>query len=248
MIRVTNFQKAYRDVVAVKNLSFTLEPGQVLGMVGPNGAGKTSTLRSIAGVIPPTGGTLEVANHDVATDPIEAKRRVAYIPDDPKLFDSLTIWEHLEFIAGAYSLRDWQPRAESLLTQFELTPKRGALASELSRGMRQKTAICCAYLREPSVILFDEPHTGLDPKGIRTMKTSVLSRAQAGASIVVSSHLLELVEDLCTHLLIMHRGELLFFGAMAEARHQFAGENATLEEAFFRATEDDPSTEEAALG
>ncbi len=243
MIRVENFQKAYRDVVAVQGLSFVLEPGQVLGLVGPNGAGKTSTLRSLAGVIPPTSGSLEVAGHDVVTDPIEAKRRVAYIPDDPKLFDALTVWEHLEFIAGTYALSDWEATAESLLTQFELEPKRGALASELSRGMRQKTAICCAYLREPKVILFDEPHTGLDPKGIRSMKTSVLSRAEAGASIVVSSHLLELVEDLCSHLLILHRGQLLFFGSTSEARHQFAGEGATLEEAFFRATEDEPPKE-----
>jgi len=243
MIRVDNFQKAYRDVVAVQGLSFVLEPGQVLGLIGPNGAGKTSTLRSLAGVIPPSGGVLEVAGFDVVSDPIDAKRRVAYIPDDPKLFDALTVWEHLEFIAGAYELPEWETTAESLLAQFELEPKRGALASELSRGMRQKTAICCAYLREPKVILFDEPHTGLDPKGIRSMKSSVLARADAGASIVVSSHLLELVEDLCTHLLILHRGERLFFGSMSDARHTFAGEGATLEEAFFRATEDDPPAE-----
>lgn len=243
MIRVDHFQKAYRDVVAVRDLSFQLEPGQVLGMVGPNGAGKTSTLRSIAGVIPPTNGSLEVAGFDVVGNPIEAKRRVAYIPDDPKLFDALTVWEHLEFIAAAYSLQEWEPAAETLLQQFELEPKRTALASELSRGMRQKTAICCAYLRDPKAILFDEPHTGLDPKGIRTMKTSVLTRAEAGASVIVSSHLLELVEDLCTHLLILHRGELVFYGSMADARRNFAGEDATLEEAFFRATEGDPAAE-----
>jgi ABC-2 type transport system ATP-binding protein len=237
MIRIENFQKAYRDVIAVQGLSFVLEPGQVLGLVGPNGAGKTSTLRSLAGVIPPTSGVLEVAGFDVLADPIAAKRRVAYIPDDPKLFDALTVWEHLEFIAGAYELSDWEAVAESLLAQFELEEKRGALTSELSRGMRQKTAICCAYLREPKVILFDEPHTGLDPKGIRTMKASVLSRAEAGASVIVSSHLLELVEDLCTHLLILHRGTSLFFGSMSDARETFAGEGATLEEAFFRATE-----------
>lgn len=243
MIRVHDFQKAYRDVVAVQGLSFELLPGQVLGLVGPNGAGKTSTLRSLAGVIPPTGGTLEIAGYDVVADPIEAKRRVAYIPDDPKLFDALTVWEHLEFIAGAYGLSDWKATSESLLEQFELASKRDALASELSRGMRQKTAICCAYLREPKAILFDEPHTGLDPKGIRTMKTSVLARAEAGASVIVSSHLLEIVEDLCTHLLILHRGTSLFYGSMSDARHRFAGEGATLEEAFFRATEGEPSVE-----
>jgi ABC-2 type transport system ATP-binding protein len=144
-------------------------------------------------------------------------------------------------------LTDWEPRANELLSQFELEDKRNALASELSRGMRQKTAICCAYVRDPKVILFDEPHTGLDPRGIRTMKTSIQTRAGAGASVVVSSHLLELVEDLCTHLLILHRGTKLFFGTMQDARHEFAGAGATLEEAFFRATEGD-TPHRAAIG
>src|ERR1700742_623010 len=152
-------------------------PGQILGLLGPNGAGKTTTMRAICGVIPPTHGQLLVAGHDIVRDPIPAKRQLAYVPDDPRLFDSLTVWEHLVFIASAYRVNDFQPRAEQLLGQFELTEKRDALASELSRGMRQKVAICCAYLYQPKAILFDEPLTGLDPRGIRTMKSSVLESA-----------------------------------------------------------------------
>ena len=243
VIAVEHFHKAYRQTVAVEGLTFRVEPGQILGLLGPNGAGKTTTMRAIAGVIPPTGGRLSVAGHDVIAEPVEAKRRLAYVPDDPHLFEALTVWEHLVFIAAAYRVSEFEGRAEQLLQQFELIEKRDALAGELSRGMRQKVAICCAYLYEPRAILFDEPLTGLDPRGIRTMKASVRDRAAAGAAVVVSSHLLGLVEDLCTHLLILHRGRPLFWGPVAEARAAFAGmdADASLEEVFFRATEGQPS-------
>jgi ABC-2 type transport system ATP-binding protein len=244
VIAVDQFHKAYRQTLAVEGLTFRVEPGQILGLLGPNGAGKTTTMRAIAGVIPATSGQLSVAGYDVATEPVEAKRRLAYVPDDPHLFDALTVWEHLVFIAAAYRVDDFEPRAERLLEQFELTEKRDAPAGELSRGMRQKVAICCAYLYEPRAILFDEPLTGLDPRGIRTMKASVRDRAAAGAAVVVSSHLLGLVEDLCTHLLILHRGRPLFWGPVAEARAAFAGmdADASLEEVFFRATEGQPAS------
>ncbi|MCP4640573.1 MAG: ABC transporter ATP-binding protein [bacterium] len=247
MIRVSEFEKSYRETVAVQNLSFEVQPGQILGLVGPNGAGKTSTLRSVAGIIPATGGRIEVAGHDIAADSIAAKYQLAYVPDDPKLFDQLSVWEHLEFIASAYRLTDWSERAEKLLGKFELIEKRDTLAQELSRGRRQKVAICCAYLHDPTVILFDEPHTGLDPRGIRTMKDSVLKRAEAGACVVVSSHLLELVEDMCTHLLILHKGQCRFFGLMDEARESFADAGGSLEDVFFRVTEGGATPSEAGV-
>ncbi|GMU91792.1 MAG: hypothetical protein AMXMBFR4_08500 [Candidatus Hydrogenedentota bacterium] len=239
MIHVSHFYKTYRQTAAVDDLSFQVNSGEILGLVGPNGAGKTSTLRSIAGIIPPTSGTITVAGHDIVADSVAAKSKSAYVPDDPKLFETLTVWEHLEFIAAAYRVTDWEARGEDLLRQFELDVKRDTVAQDLSRGMRQKCAICCAYLHEPSVILFDEPHTGLDPRGIRNMKESVLRRAKAGAAVIVSSHLLELVEDMCTHLLILHKGKKLYFGRMEETRSAFGdlGGDASLEEIFFHATE-----------
>lgn len=244
MIHVQNFHKTYRETVAVQDLSFEVQPGEILGLVGPNGAGKTSTLRSIAGIIPPTSGKLVVAGHDIVSDPIAAKRKLAYVPDDPKLFDTLTIWEHLEFVAAAYRVADWRERGELLLQRHDLTGKRNTVAQELSRGMRQKVAICCAYLHDPQVLMFDEPHVGLDPRGIRLMKDSILERAKLGASIVVSSHLLNEVEDMCSRLLILHKGKCLFFGRMDEARSTFAGErgDASLEEIFFHATEGSEET------
>ncbi|HSU66567.1 MAG TPA: ABC transporter ATP-binding protein [Tepidisphaeraceae bacterium] len=238
-IIVQEFHKTYDRTVAVAGLSFVIQPGQILGLLGPNGAGKTTTMRAICGIIPPTHGRLMVAGHDVTAEPIKAKRELAYVPDDPHLFDTLTVWEHLEFTAAAYQTADFKLPAERLLAEFELADKRDTVAQELSRGMRQKVAICCAYLHNPKAILLDEPLTGLDPRGIRTMKQSVRERAAGGAAIMVSSHLLALVEDLCTHLLIVHHGKRLFFGPVEEARSAFSDVNtdASLEELFFRATE-----------
>ncbi len=145
------------------------------------------------------------------TDPISAKRELAYIPDDPKLFDALTVREHLEFIAATYRVTDWVPKAECSSSNSSWW-KSAIPWPRTSRGMRQKVAICCAYLHDPRDLLFDEPLTGLDPYAIRTLKASIAQRAAAGAAIMVSSHLLSLVEDLCTHLLILHKGRCLFHG------------------------------------
>jgi ABC-2 type transport system ATP-binding protein len=239
LIHVQDYHKAYHDKVAVAGLSFEVLPGQILGLLGPNGAGKTTTMRAIAGIITPTSGRLVVDGHDVITDSVAAKSALAYVPDDPRLFDTLTVWEHLEFMASAYRVADFEPLAEAVLQRFQLGDQRDTVAQELSRGMRQKVAICCAYLHNPKAILFDEPMTGLDPRGIRTMKETVIERARSGAAFLISSHLLALVEDLCTHLVILHLGRCLFVGPMQDARTAFAaaGADASLEELFFRATE-----------
>jgi ABC-2 type transport system ATP-binding protein len=239
LLNVLDYHKAYGDLVAVDGLTFAVHAGDVVGLLGPNGAGKTTTMRAVAGIIPPTRGRLMVAGHDVVTDPVAAKRQLAYVPDDPRLFETLTVWEHLRFVAAAYEVEDFEYAADGLLFRFDMTEKRDTLAQELSRGMRQKVAICCAYLHKPKVLLLDEPLTGLDPRGIRTMKQTLLEQAAAGNAVVVSSHLLTLVEDLCTHLLIVNRGRSLFFGRTQEAHSAFADlkGDASLEDVFFRATE-----------
>jgi ABC-2 type transport system ATP-binding protein len=239
VIHVVDYHKTYRDLTAVAGLSFEVRGGTILGLVGPNGAGKTTTLRALAGIIPPTRGRLIVAGHDVVDDPVGAKRQLAYVPDDPKLFESLTVWEHFRFIASAYGVVDLKPKVDQFLEMFELTDKRDTVAGELSRGMRQKVAVICAYLHDPQAILFDEPLTGLDPHAIRTLKQSIRARAAEGAAIIISSHLLVLVEDLCSELLILQKGRGLFFGPIGEARARFGslGQDASLEEVFFRAVE-----------
>jgi ABC-2 type transport system ATP-binding protein len=238
VIEVEDFHKAFADHVAVRGISFRVEPGEILGIIGPNGAGKTTTMRAIAGIIPASRGRLAVAGFDVAVEAIAAKSRLAFVPDEPPLFQDLTVEEHLAFYASVYRVSDAATKASALLDEFELTPKLRTPASSLSRGMRQKLAICCGYLHDPQAILFDEPLTGLDPQGIRVLKRSLTDRAAHGAAVMISSHLLAMVEDLCTHVLILARGEQRFFGPIDELRETFDQEEtaARLEDMFFAAT------------
>ena len=242
-ILVEDFHKSYDRTVAVHGISFSIAPGEILGLVGPNGAGKTTTMRALAGILTPSRGRLLIDGHDIARDPVAAKSALSYVPDDPRLFETLTVWEHFRFVASAYRVHDWEPKAEALLDQFELTGKRLALAAELSRGMRQKVAIGCGFLHDPRAILLDEPLTGLDPRGIRTMQESIRLRARAGAAVMVSSHLLSLVENLCTSVLILHQGRMLLRGTLADLREKAdeEGRHESLEDLFFRLTEADDS-------
>lgn len=239
MIRVENFSKLYDQTVAVDTLSFEVPSGAIFALVGQNGAGKTTTLRTLSGIIPPTSGSLSVDGHDIVSDALQAKKLMAYVPDEPKLFESLTVWEHLMFYASAYQVENWESKAEGLLSDFELLEKKNVVARELSRGMRQKVAICSNFIFDPKAILFDEPHTGLDPQGIRTMKNLIESRARKGAAVIVSSHLLSLLEDLCTHILILISGRCEFCGTLDELRsaHPDLQDDNTLEQIFFRATD-----------
>jgi ABC-2 type transport system ATP-binding protein len=238
MIEVSALSKRYGDFTAVRDLSLTVQPGEVLGLVGPNGAGKTSTLRSLAGIIPPSGGTVRISGIDLAAEPVAAKRLLAFFPDEPRLFDYLTVRQHLNFVARIYGVADHTALAQSLLEELEIAEKADQLPGELSRGMKQKLAIACGLLHSPRVMFFDEPLTGLDPLGIRRMKDSILRRARDGAAIVLSSHLLHLLQEVCSHVLILKKGEKIAHGSLAEISAQFAhGETGvSLEEIFIRAT------------
>jgi ABC-2 type transport system ATP-binding protein len=216
VIEVDGLHKLYGNFPAVQGLSFRVAPGEVLGLVGPNGAGKTTTIRSIAGIIIPTSGRISIAGHDLALDPVAAKSALAFIPDEPHLFEYLTVEEHLRFIARLYQLGDVSDRIPGLLGELDLADKRAALPGELSRGMKQKLAIACGLLHHPRALLLDEPLTGLDPVGIRRMKTTIMRRAAGGAAVILSSHLLHLVEEICTRVLIMQRGSAVAFGTIAE--------------------------------
>lgn len=216
MIEVEGLEKYYGDLPAVRGLSFRVRPGEVLGLVGPNGAGKTTTIRSVAGIIIPTRGTIRIGGHDLGQDAVAAKSLLAFIPDEPHLFDYLTVEEHLRFVGRLYQVRDIDDRIPGLLEEMDLDSKCSALPGELSRGMKQKLAIACGLLHQPSALLLDEPLTGLDPLGIRRMKATIVSRAQAGTAVILSSHLLHLVEEICTRVLIMKAGEAVAFGTIAE--------------------------------
>jgi ABC-2 type transport system ATP-binding protein len=216
VIEVDGLQKLYGDFPAVQGLSFRVGPGEVLGLVGPNGAGKTTTIRSIAGIIIPTGGRIRIAGHDLSSDPVAAKSALAFIPDEPHLFEYLTVEEHLRFVARLYRLGDVDGHIPGILEELDLSDKRRALPGELSRGMKQKLAIACGLLHNPKALLLDEPLTGLDPVGIRRMKTTIMRRAAGGAAVILSSHLLHLVEEICSRVLVMQRGRVVAFGTIAE--------------------------------
>lgn len=241
MIEVEHYNKLYGDFKAVQDLSFVVQPGDVLGLVGPNGAGKTTTLRALAGILQPTSGKIRICGIDITDKPVEAKSRLAFIPDEPQLFDYLTVTEHLRFVARLYGVRDAELRMAPLLDELELTAKKDSLPTELSRGMKQKLAIACGLLHQPDVLLLDEPLTGLDPVGIRRMKETITARARNGVAIVLSSHLLHLVEELCTRLLVIRQGRAVAFGTLSEiiaAHPQLAGQ--PLEEIFLALTGDAP--------
>jgi ABC-2 type transport system ATP-binding protein len=238
MIEVQALTKNYGTFTAVKALSFAARPGEVLGLVGPNGAGKTSTLRCLAGIIPMSAGTVRIVGRDIVAEPVAAKRELAFFPDEPRLFEYLTVRQHLAFVARIYGVPDHAAVAQPLLEELEIADKADQLPSELSRGMKQKLAIACGLLHAPKVMFFDEPLTGLDPLGIRRMKDSIIKRAQDGATIVLSSHLLHLLEEVCTHVLILKRGEKIADGTLADVAAQFGGAEAgvSLEDVFIRAT------------
>lgn len=247
MIEVSGYTKLYGDFRAVNDLSFTVAPGDVLGLVGPNGAGKTSTLRALAGILQPTQGSIRINGIDLAQQPVEAKRHLAFIPDEPQLFEYLTVVEHLRFMGRLYGVRDVDARMNPLLSELELDGKRDALPTELSRGMKQKLAIACGLLHDPVALMLDEPLTGLDPVGIRRMKATITSRAKAGTAVILSSHLLHLVEELCTRLLVIRNGERVAYGTIAEIveeRPHLAG--LSLEDIFIALTGAEPTALSAA--
>jgi ABC-2 type transport system ATP-binding protein len=227
-----------RPFTAVDGLSFQLAAGEIVGLIGPNGAGKTTTLRSIAGILRPTSGRITIDGHDIVADAIAAKRALAFMPDEPHLFEYLTVAEHLRLIARLYSVEDFDNRARALTEELELTGKERSLPGELSRGMRQKVVIACGLVRIASTLLFDEPLTGLDPVGIRRMRQTIVARARAGACVLVSSHLLHMVEEICTRVIIMDRGRKIADGTVAELalRADLAAAGSNLEQIFMRVT------------
>ena len=241
-ISVEHFGRTYTTatgtVPAVDDLSFQVSAGEIVGLIGPNGAGKTTTLRALAGILKPTSGHVRIDGHDLVAEPIEAKRRLAFMPDEPHLFEYLTVAEHLRLVARLYAVEDFERRSRALLGELELTGKEDSLPAELSRGMRQKVVIACGLVRSATTLLFDEPLTGLDPLGIRRMRETIASRAREGAAILLSSHLLHLVEEVCTRVMIMDRGRKVADGTFDElrARAELAQAGSSLEQIFLRVT------------
>lgn len=230
MFEVSHVTKRYGKVVANDDISFSVADGQIAVLLGPNGAGKSTVIKCITGLLR-FDGSVTVCGFPNKS--LEAKRLLGYVPEMPAVYDLLTVAEHLEFIARAYSLSNWKERADSLLSRFELFDKKDKLGKELSKGMQQKLSICCALLPEPKVIVFDEPMVGLDPHAIKELKAVFAELKTAGASVLISTHMLDSVEDYWDVAHIMVNGR---FAATRKNEALSEGE-CSLEELFFSITE-----------
>lgn len=206
MLEIQNLSKSYRKTLAVDHVSFTVPNGRVGILLGPNGAGKSTIIKSIAGLLRYSGG---IGICQMPACSLEAKKIFAYVPEMPNMFDALTVREHIEYIRRAYGSDITDAEVEELFERFDLTDKQDKLGSELSKGMMQKVSICCALAIKPRVILLDEPMVGLDPKAIKELKEVVLELRDDGVTVLISTHMLEMVQDLWDVIYVMDKGHLI---------------------------------------
>jgi len=229
MIKVTSLSKKYKKEYAVKEISFQLNLGESVGLVGPNGAGKTTTIKTIVGLLKKNNGNIDILGHDHST--IEAKRYLGYLPEEPMLYDYMTVEEHLQFVALAYEIRDWKGKADYLLERFNLSDSRKKLSKELSKGMKQKVSICVTFMPDYSFFLLDEPFIGLDPSAIFELKKIIVETRQAGKGLLISSHMLSLIEELTERIIVMNNGRIIFEGNLESLKAESSKKNY-LEEVF----------------
>ncbi|AIE84950.1 ABC transporter ATP-binding protein [Fimbriimonas ginsengisoli] len=242
MLQVQNLSKRFGGSTAVEDLSFTVNAGEIVGLLGPNGAGKTTSIRCIASLLQPTSGRILLNGHDVAENPVAAKRALAFVPEVPNPYEMLTVMEHLRFVAAAYRMEDELKNAEEILTRLDLWEKRNELGASLSKGMRQKLACACAFIHQAQVFLFDEPLIGLDPKGMRELKSMIMERRSQGNAILISTHMLDTAERLCDRVVILNRGRLIAEGTVEELHQKLSsGADVTLEDMFLQLTEEVPA-------
>ncbi|HJB26406.1 MAG TPA: ABC transporter ATP-binding protein [Firmicutes bacterium] len=230
MFEVKNVTKRYGNVLANNNISLSVGDGQIAILLGPNGAGKSTIIKCITGLLR-FEGEITIDGHPNKS--IEAKRLLGYVPEMPAVYDLLTVSEHLEFIGRAYRLENWQQEADRLLERFELNDKKDKLGKELSKGMQQKLSICCALLHRPKVIIFDEPMVGLDPHAIKQLKEMFRELRDNGTAVLISTHMLDSVEDYWDVAHIMMNGEF----AATRYRTQIEASGESLEDLFFSITE-----------
>jgi len=240
MIELIQLTKKFGDLVAVDNINLTLAKGEFFAMLGPNAAGKTTTIKMLAGLIKPTSGHARIAGFDVQQQPLEARRRLAYVPDFPFLYDKLTAWEFLRFTGQLFHLPDdrIEANARELIARFHLLDHVNRPIESLSHGTRQRVAIASALLHDPEVFIVDEPMVGLDPQHARIIKDVLKERSRAGVTVLVSTHQLSIAEEMADRIGIIHGGKLIAVGTREELRRQ-SGSTGQLEEVFLSLTAGD---------
>ena len=239
MIAVQNLTKNYGKIVANENVSLNVKEGELAVLLGPNGAGKSTLIKSICGLLRFT-GSVTIDGHDNRS--LDAKKILGYVPEFPAPYPMLTVEEHLEFIACAYRLEDWRDKADKLLWRFDLGDKCGKLGKELSKGMQQKVSVCCALLPEPKAVILDEPLVGLDPHGIRELKSIIADLRSQGKALIVSTHMIDSIEENWDVTLIMNHGRVV----REIRRDDCSGES--LEDVYFSIIEGDAVTAQGGGG
>ena len=238
MLELRGVVKRYGSFAAVKGIDLTVGRGRILGFLGPNGAGKTTTIRMVAGVLQPTAGEIIVGGDDLASDPAAAKARIGYIPDRPYLYEKLSGAEFLRFVAGLWGrdLVSAEERADRLLALFKLTEWKDELIESYSHGMRQKLLITSALVHQPELIVVDEPMVGLDPRSARLLKDLLRAFVDAGGTVFLSTHTLEVAQAVCDRIAIINEGQIIAIGSMDELRAEADAGGAQLEEIFLKVT------------
>ena len=239
-LEIRGLTKHFGGKVAVDHLDLRVREGEFHALLGPNGAGKTTTLRIVAGLPAADQGTISILGHDIAVDPLGARRVLAFLPDDPLLYGKLDAFEYLEFVAGLWSMepRAARHRAEELLELLGLTPDAHKRAEGYSRGMRQKLALAGALIHDPALMILDEPLTGLDAAAARLVKDLLVERVRSGGTVILTTHILEIAERLAERISIIAHGRILAHGTLEELRGR-AGRGDTLEDVFLELTAPD---------
>jgi ABC-2 type transport system ATP-binding protein len=238
LIVTQNLVKKYGDKLAVNNVSFTVQAGEVFGFLGPNGAGKTTTIKVIVGLLQPTSGTVTVGGYDIQAQPLQAKAASGYVPDTPNLYAKLSGRELLRFVGDLYNLEPQRAsqRAEELLRVLDLAEAADNTIDSYSHGMQQKASLAAALMHDPKVLVLDEPTVGLDPKSARLIKDLLRQMAERGAAVFLSTHILEIAERMCDRIGIIDKGELVAVGTMAELRSLGKAGEVSLEDIFLGLT------------
>ncbi len=240
MIEVRDCTKKYGELIAVNNISFKVNKSEIFGFLGPNGAGKSTTLKMMVGLIRPDSGVIKICGYDMSLDPISAKQVLAYVPEKGYIYEKLTAWEYLTFIAGLYHMDEdtFTRNAMEYLNIFGLSEWKDELISNFSMGMKQRLLLSSAFMRNPKVIILDEPHNGLDPKGVRLLKDVLYKLRNEETTIVLSTHIIAIAEQICDRIAIINKGSVVAEGTNEDLKYYAQSTDKTLEDIFLRLTSD----------